>query len=94
MCQLPVHRVSFFRHCSNLLDDGKQRPTRSHSVARCIRIRTCGDGQQSFHHNRAAVTRIHDVVHFQFLSPPPADGMLLGLELLFAPCALATSADL
>jgi ATP-dependent RNA helicase DDX35 len=31
---------------------------------------------------------IHDVVHFPFLSPPPADAMLRGLELLYALGAL------
>ena len=31
---------------------------------------------------------IHDVVHFPFLSPPPADAMMRGLELLFALGAL------
>ena len=34
---------------------------------------------------------IHDVVHFPFLSPPPADSMLRGLELLYRPTPLAST---
>jgi len=34
---------------------------------------------------------IHDVVHFPFLSPPPADAMLRGLELLYRPTPLAST---